>query len=180
MVDEPLHSASRTILIIQKVVMRWPVTASMRTAATSFSIGHCVCGRWISTGQPGRWSLLRELEDALELIGGVLVNVRFVAIQEIPELTRLATEGDVAAYSEQRVPPPARHQVRLELKETRDKMLTIVERRLPFDSPGLVDPAIWTWAPVTQLWWSGDHLCHLDTGRVVDVDRVPAPLRATS
>jgi hypothetical protein len=78
--------------------------------------------------------VLRELEEALELTGRrPRPGSGSAAARDIPELTRLAAERDVATYCEQRVPPQARHQVRVEL-ETREGTLTIVERRLPFDA----------------------------------------------
>ncbi|MDB5068039.1 MAG: hypothetical protein JWM18_4473 [Chloroflexi bacterium] len=118
--------------------------------------------------------VLRELEEALELTGRQpRPGAGCAAAPDIPELTRLAAERDVATYCELRVPLPARHQVRLEL-ETRDGTLTIVERRVPFDAGGPVEPAAWTRAPVAQLRWSDAHVWrlywrgrgrwHLDTG----------------
>jgi hypothetical protein len=102
--------------------------------------------------------VLRQLEAALRPSARGRRHAPGASVaQDIPELTRLAAARDVAAYCEQRVPLPARHQVRLEF-EVKAASLTIVERRVPFDASGPVDHAAWTRLPVAQLRYGGDHL----------------------
>ncbi len=104
---------------------------------------------------------LRELEDALDPpAGDGRSGAPPAAPPEIPELTRLAAERELRDFCDRRVPPRARHQVRLDV-ETQGVAITVVERRLPFDGNGPAHPDAWTRVPVAQLRWSADRLWRL-------------------
>jgi hypothetical protein len=104
---------------------------------------------------------IRELEDALDPLAGSSRSGAPPAVaREIPELTRLAAEREVTDFCDRRVPPRARHQVRLDV-ETQGVTITMVERRLPYDANGPVDPDAWTRVPIAQLRWSADRLWRL-------------------
>ena len=124
--------------------------------------------------------VLRQLETALQPAGPRRRTApRASAARDIPELTRLAAEREVAAYCEQRLPPLARHQVRLDV-EIKGATLTIVERRVPFDAAGAGDVSAWTRLPVAQLRYGSDQLWRVhwrdaDERWHVDTEARPSP-----
>lgn len=68
----------------------------------------------------------------------------------LPELTRRLVEEKLGAYCERKVPPHARHQVRMSFK-IRGNSITLNEERIAFSEPGT-----WVTIPVAQLRFDPD------------------------
>lgn len=64
----------------------------------------------------------------------------------IPEFVQKRVERVLADFCERRVPPRARHQVRLEFT-VRGNSFTLVERRVPYDDPD----GEWTRSPIARF-----------------------------